>query len=176
MDNAKPRTHCRHGHELAVVGLTNDGKRCLECRRKTNRESAHRRFAVDPEPRRRATREGARRRRKTDPEGVRKTKRAHYQANPERVREQGRHWREVLRREVLLAYGDGSCAKCEYRPEDALALELDHTYGGGRAHRAQTSHGGGFYTYLKRSGWPTDPPLQTLCKPCHRAKHAQRAA
>jgi hypothetical protein len=96
-------------------------------------------------------------------------------SNPERVREFERRKSTARRRELLLAYGDGSCASCGCRPDDPTDLELDHVNGGGRKHREQvTGRDSGrsnqFAQRLKRAGWPNDPPLQTLCAPCHKAK------
>jgi hypothetical protein len=85
-------------------------------------------------------------------------------------REYATRYNNALRREVLLAYGDGSCAACGCRPEELLELELDHVNGDGKEHRAAFGHYGAMYGRLRALGWPNDPPLQTLCGPCHRAK------
>jgi 5-methylcytosine-specific restriction endonuclease McrA len=84
----------------------------------------------------------------------------------------------MMRREALLVYGDGSCAECGSRPEDVAELELDHVNGGGNEHRLTVlGHSGAagrrFSRWLKINGWPTDPPLQTLCVVCHREKSNQ---
>jgi hypothetical protein len=81
---------------------------------------------------------------------------------------------ERMRRAAMLAYGNGSCAICG--AELSGRWELHHVNGDGETHRRELigSHAAGnaFLKALKRLGWPNDPPLQTLCVPCHRAKHA----
>jgi hypothetical protein len=150
------------------------------------RRSARRRYAADPEK----FRARARKRRAEDPEGARERDRARYVANPNVGRDSSSKWRtsnpedvvrgrrrqtDTIRREALLAYGDGSCALCG--ATDA-PLELDHVNGDGVAHRKALGVGGAgaaFRQRLKRLGWPNDPPLQTLCKPCHKTKtHNER--
>jgi len=118
------------------------------------------------------------------------TDRKWREANPEKVRANNRSPRTKERRkqnyaelkmEVLLAYGDGSCAwhrknfGTEFRPDDIFELELHHINGDGAAHRRQltgeTNHRNyahQFYRALKDRGWPRDTPLITLCGSCHK--------
>ncbi len=75
-------------------------------------------------------------------------------------------WNRELKRQAMDAYG-GACACCgESRIE---FLQLDHVNDDGPKHRYATgrSAGGGFYSYLRKHGWPNDPPLQVLCGPCN---------
>lgn len=68
------------------------------------------------------------------------------------------------RLEALQAYG-GKTPQCACCTEGALLfLSLDHVNGGGRQHRLETG-GGGFYTWLRRHGYPAG--FQVLCHNCN---------
>ena len=32
-----------------------------------------------------------------------------------------------------------------------------------------------FLAALRKFGWPNDPPLRTLCQPCHRSRTSEQA-
>lgn len=103
------------------------------------------------------------------------------ETNRERRKAYRREYIKRVRREALLAYGDGTCASCGHRPDDVLNLELDHVNGDGKAHRltltGRNSGDMNFLGALRRAGWPLEPPLQTLCVDCHKAKsNEERAA
>lgn len=79
-------------------------------------------------------------------------------------------YRAKLKARVYQQYG-GKCAHCGY---DGPDWEIDHVEGDGNQHRRdvinQKGSGNHFYLWLQRNGWPTDPPLQILCVPCHAIK------
>lgn len=154
---------CPKGHDKDVVGVYSDGS-CAEC----GRERARRRRAEFPDAAEAAA---------VRYEVSGKRKRPSDRARKKKATDAARYRR--LRLAALLHYGDGSCAKCGHRPADPLDLHLDHVTGGGTDHRrvvtgGRSATGFVFYTYLRDAGYPATPPLQTLCEPCHKAKHAQR--
>ena len=69
----------------------------------------------------------------------------------------------------LLAYGGNppACACCGI--SDPRFLTIDHVEGGGTQHRIEikSRNGTGFYYYLRRAGFPKNPPLQVLCWNCN---------
>ena len=81
--------------------------------------------------------------------------------------------RDALKLEVLVHYGGDPprCARCGY--SDVRALQLDHVDGGGSAERRRTGYasGSGWYTMLKRRGFP--PGLVVLCANCNWVKRAE---
>lgn len=105
-------------------------------------------------------------------------RRERYHAAPDREREQSRVYdlahRDVrrqrerqLRFAAVVAYG-GSPPTCACCGETELAfLSLDHIDGGGRQQRRQLG-GGGFYTWLRRMGYP--PGLRVLCHNCNQGR------
>lgn len=69
---------------------------------------------------------------------------------------------------ALRAYSTGpepACACCGERI--ATFLALDHVEGGGPAQRQETG-GGGFYTWLKKNGYP--PGFRVLCHNCNHGR------
>ncbi len=94
--------------------------------------------------------------------------------NPERKKKQGEDWRNALKNETLLHYGNSvivcSCPGCT--ETHSIFLTIDHIEGGGNAHRRELKiqSGTNFYLWLKRTGWP--PGFQVLCFNCNHAKHA----
>lgn len=78
--------------------------------------------------------------------------------------EQRRDTRRRERLAALRAYGGDSpaCACCG--ESVLLFLSLDHVNGGGRKHRQETG-GGGFYSWLRRHGYPAG--FQVLCHNCN---------
>lgn len=66
-----------------------------------------------------------------------------------------------------MAYG-GTCRCCSESRNEFLAI--DHVNGGGNKHRLELEVGGsaGFYTWLKRNGFP--PVFQVLCHNCNMAR------
>ena len=81
-------------------------------------------------------------------------------ANREHVRAYARRKARELRDEILDAYG-GACACCGERVRDFLTL--DHTDGGGSAHRKATW--GKVYQQVKREGFPSG--YRVLCWNCN---------
>lgn len=133
--------------------------------------------------RRRADPEGARAKanayRAANIEHRRELERKYRDADPERHRETNRRWRAThreqrlideraytadLKLEMIAAYG-GSCACCG-EAEPAF-LSLDHTAGGGNAHRRALGGRSGtkVWATLKRAGWPQGP-YRVLCMNC----------
>ena len=75
----------------------------------------------------------------------------------------------VLRREILLEHGDGSCAECGHRPQDVTELVLHHDAGGGGEQRRRSigrpkGSNEDFYRWLRHHGYPDKPALRTLCR------------
>ena len=68
-----------------------------------------------------------------------------------------------LKREVVSAYG-GKCVCCGEAHIEFLTI--DHTDGGGAAHRARQGKGRGIYRDLQRRGFPKDG-YQCLCLNCN---------
>lgn len=77
---------------------------------------------------------------------------------------QRRDARRAVRLEALHAYG-GSVPQCACCGEGQLLfLALDHIEGGGRQQRLKTG-GGGFYSWLRRHGYPAG--FRVLCHNCN---------
>ncbi|MGW1617278.1 hypothetical protein ACWCQZ_49875 [Streptomyces sp. NPDC002285] len=73
--------------------------------------------------------------------------------------------RRRQRAEALAAYSktpEPSCVCCGVIGSAFLAI--DHINGGGRQHRLETG-GGGFYTWLRRNGYPEG--FRILCHNCN---------
>lgn len=130
--------------------------------------------------------------REANPETKREMDRRYREENRARLRAQNnspvalarkrQHYAE-LKMEVLLAYGDGSCAyvdpktgeTCGYTPDDIFELELHHVNNDGAEHRRSMigkaqhrNYSQQFYAALREAGWPTDVPMATLCGRCHK--------
>lgn len=91
---------------------------------------------------------------------------AYYAKNRERELARNRARNEVLRKEVLAAYGH-RCACCG--EETAEFLAIDHRNGRGTKHlRELNLTGRGFYLWLKRQGFPTNE-FRLLCHNCNAA-------
>jgi hypothetical protein len=112
-------------------------------------------------------------------------KRAHYQANKERIRQEQSEYRKAnphtvnasnaawrarfwpaLRAECLKVYG-GKCVCCG--EEEPLFLELDHIFNDGASERRKHKNGQQEILALKRAGWPKERH-QILCANCSRGK------
>lgn len=70
--------------------------------------------------------------------------------------------------EAFDAYGGRACVCCG--ESEVKFLSLDHVNNDGNVHRATTKRRGVRYPYLKKMGWPNDPPLQVLCMNCNWGK------
>jgi hypothetical protein len=121
-----------------------------------------------------------------NPDKIRAKLARQYHANPERYRDRAVRWAaenrekvsaQRIRRklEALEAYGGRRCAKCGCEPTDLGGLHLDHVDSDGPEHRREITGdprgtGTSFYVALRRLNWPTDPPLQVLCRDCHQEK------
>ena len=93
--------------------------------------------------------------------------------------------RRKTRLEALQHYSGKEVPECACCGENIFEfLNLDHVNGDGAAHRREIgmvhgtgkqNHqpkigGNGFPRWLKRNGWPNDPPIQVLCCNCDAAK------
>jgi len=123
--------------------------------------------------------------REENPEKVAQAKKDYYAKNKEqedarkrkwarenkgRVNESAKQSRLSCKIKALNAYGGVFCNVCgETNP---FKLELDHINGDGTKHRESInrSTGADFYRYLSQNNFPQDPPLQVLCKTCHKFK------
>lgn len=89
-----------------------------------------------------------------------------------------------LKEDVLSHYSPQKPPVCANCGESALGeLCLDHVNGGGRKHLKDIGlysakhnkilSGEPFYHWLKKHGYPSDPPLQVLCKDCNKIKQIE---
>ena len=76
-----------------------------------------------------------------------------------------RDWQRV-KSEILKAYG-GMCACCGEK--EPAFLTIDHTHGGGSAHRKAGFRGWRLYQWLRKQGYPKRG-YQILCFNCNCAK------
>jgi len=74
---------------------------------------------------------------------------------------------------VLEQYGGARCNSCG--EADLRCLSLDHVNDDGAAHRRKLGISAGlqFYAWLRKNGYPNDPPLQVLCMNCQFKKRNQ---
>jgi hypothetical protein len=173
----KPKTHCGHGHDLAVLGRDAQGH-CRACQhenqrrysdanrdkiRASNRERARASYQAAPE----VGREKARSWRAGNPETARAVSQKWHAANPEKKHAAGLKHRESVRQACFDYYGGGKCEVCGVTED----LHLHHTLGGGNEHRlsvlGRRAAGDAFYQHLVREGFPDDPPLRVLCEEHH---------
>ena len=92
-----------------------------------------------------------------------------YQKNREDRLKYSKEYHQKIKSEVLSHYGQ----KCQVCGEDTFRLLcLDHVNGGGNEHVKSIGcgFGNGFYLWLKRNGYPNNPPLQVLCRKCNSNK------
>lgn len=153
--------------------------------RANNREAVKKYRRKNLERVRASSRASAKRWRAKYPERARDVHRRAYAKDPERIlatnsRSRAKHRdarnakrrqnRELIKVNTLTAYSTNPprCACCG---ETYLAfLTIDHIYGGGSAHTRQLGvHGGEFYSWLKRQGYP--PGFQVLCFNCNSGRH-----
>jgi hypothetical protein len=87
-----------------------------------------------------------------------------------------RERRKTLRAQVFAHYGT-VCACCG----SADDLTIDHVNGDGAEHRKELfgtprgASGTQFYLWLIRHDFPSEPPLQVLCRACNRSKRDSRS-
>lgn len=90
-----------------------------------------------------------------------------YRQDPKKrvhIREWFKDYRQMVRKEMIAAYG-GECSCCGESQQEFLTLEhLNHD---GQAHRKKFS-GMGYVFDLKRRGWPKDG-YTILCANCNQA-------
>lgn len=88
--------------------------------------------------------------------------------NKEKVKEQRKRTRDILRKDVLDAYGH-MCQCCFEDRHEFLAI--DHINGGGNKHRRELHPNASaqtFYTWLRKNEYPSG--FQILCHNCNSAK------
>ena len=140
--------------------------------------------------------------RKRNPEMVREKQRKNYLRHKDRIRARNEEWKQKnlaryqwarrrwmtkVKLDVLSHYphresGNGGvgCQWCGF--SDLRALSLDHVNDDSHLHGRVRSANfvqpngkqSGFYFYLRRAGFPNDPPLQVLCMNCQFVKRAMR--
>lgn len=100
---------------------------------------------------------------------IRKQSKAKYASNH----------RRKIKIETLSHYGDLRCSNCGEPHIDLLTL--DHINNDGQIHRnycnSMSNHsikGNEFYIWLRKEGYPNDPPLQILCWNCQLKKRIQK--
>lgn len=105
--------------------------------------------------------------RKLHAEELKRKRDQYVLSNKEKVAESQRNTRNKCRMQALEAYGGPSCSCCGCT--DVKALCIDHTDGGGNAHRRGINRLGGyaFHVWLKQSGYP--PGYRVLCINCNDA-------
>lgn len=108
-------------------------------------------------------------------EKQRETMRSFYANNKERFAYYGAHYRDMIKAEMVEAYG-GKCLHCGI--DDPVILSLDHINDDSHVEKElfnNTSRGGAKrYGLLKKQGWPKDR-FQLLCFNCNAKKeHARR--
>lgn len=94
--------------------------------------------------------------------------------NPERRQAYLSEYYLLVKAEAMAAYGGAVCVRCG--DTEIEHLTLDHVNGDGSAHRldlmGDPQRGGkGFYIKLRKRGWPKEPALQVLCRPCNYKKY-----
>jgi hypothetical protein len=88
--------------------------------------------------------------------------------NHEKVRLKDKKYRDGLRDECFVAYGN-KCACCGETHKEFFAM--DHKAGGGHAHRKSEKmlqQGCGIHMWLKKHGYPKD--FQILCHNCNSSR------
>jgi predicted HNH restriction endonuclease len=110
-------------------------------------------------------------------EHLREYGKRYYAENRERIAvkaaESHRRSMRTARYNLIQSMG-GACMVCGNT--DIRVLEIDHTYGGGNAHRKSKGTGAGGYTvgyYKSLLAMYTEDPksLSLLCANCHAIKH-----
>jgi hypothetical protein len=88
--------------------------------------------------------------------------------NPSKRQQQLAANAEKTKQQCFEKYG----AVCPCGEKDLVVLTLDHVNNDGAQHRAAINKKGtGFYLYLRRNGFPNEPPLQVLCLNCQYRKN-----
>ncbi len=86
-------------------------------------------------------------------------------------RRQSRKRRLRIKIACLIGYSKDGVPKCSCCGESDLRfLTLDHVNGGGREHKEKTTGGNcstAYYLFLKKRGFPQNPPLTILCFNCN---------
>ncbi len=96
---------------------------------------------------------------------VRKYNKESYRRHPSRHIAKAKIQQQLLKREILTAYG-GECACCG--EADFTFLVIDHIGGGGRKQRDEEFNGFGgacSYRWLRREGFPSG--FRVLCHNCN---------
>ena len=96
--------------------------------------------------------------------------------NPERYSIYNQRWHRNLKKEVLEHYGGTKCANQECNETEIRKLQVDHINNDGAEHRRRLTGENSFYHFyrwLKKNGFPNDPPLQVLCRKCNQEKETK---
>jgi hypothetical protein len=171
VDKPSPEFHNR--------AVSPDGKhpRCKPCtteyqreQRTKHRETRLRSKRAYYQANKAASSERGRQYRAANPDAVRASAQRWRNENRESYRASARTYIAGVRRRVLEHYSDGApvCACCgEWR---FPFLSLDHTDGGGNAHRRRLglAAGNGFYRWVIQNGFP--PLFRVLCHNCNSAR------
>lgn len=95
--------------------------------------------------------------------------RAWRKRNPERATQLYREWYRRAKLRALIAYSQDppDCACCG--EGDIGFLTIDHTHGGGNAHRREVGGGNNLLVWLKKQGYPEG--FQVLCFNCNAGRY-----
>jgi hypothetical protein len=87
--------------------------------------------------------------------------------NPSSRQLQAAEYVRKIKHEVLEHYG----SVCLCGEADEVVLTLDHVNDDGASHRREVgARGFNFYMWLRKNGFPNNPPLQVLCANCQNRK------
>lgn len=172
--------HCKVHGPLTVdlCHVNKAGTTCKQCKADYGR----RRRGEDPEAYRakkrawrKANLERERERdRNRDPEKVGTRNRSYYGRNRDRVKSNVKAYQLKTKIEVLTHYSKGTprCSHCSEK--DLRFLCLDHSDGGGKAHKREIGGAGGYvYLWARKNEFP--PMFQVLCHNCNTRKFRSKS-
>lgn len=92
--------------------------------------------------------------------------------NPTHLQQVRARYVRSIKLECLENYGG---LRCDCGKDDADVLTLDHVNDDGAEHRRETgTRGFNFYMMLRKSGFPSEPPLQVMCLNCQIKKRQRK--